>query len=118
MLDEEETATLAKNVLADDNAAVLMATSGARGNMDNLAMMAGSIGQPRFVVSALSVDIKTVSCRTSVVMLAVQKRRASYLHLSSVALNLQNSSCYLYLEENLWSIPLSELRSPDTCNVG
>jgi DNA-directed RNA polymerase beta' subunit len=49
ILDRCKSATseVAKNVLEDDNAAVLMATSGARGNMDNLAMMAGSIGQPK-----------------------------------------------------------------------
>ena len=33
--------------LAADNAAVMMAVSGARGSMDNLSMMAGSIGQTR-----------------------------------------------------------------------
>jgi DNA-directed RNA polymerase subunit A' len=38
---------LAKDHLADDNPAVMMAVSGARGSMDNLAMMAGSIGQPK-----------------------------------------------------------------------
>ena len=42
-----ETGNVAKAQLGDDNAAVLMATSGARGSMDNLAMMAGSIGQPK-----------------------------------------------------------------------
>ena len=42
-----ETGTLAKDHLADDNPAVMMAVSGARGSMDNLAMMAGSIGQPK-----------------------------------------------------------------------
>ena len=38
---------LRREYLGEDNAAVLMATSGARGSMDNLAMMAGSIGQPK-----------------------------------------------------------------------
>ena len=38
---------MAKDHLADDNPAVMMAVSGARGSMDNLAMMAGSIGQPK-----------------------------------------------------------------------
>ena len=42
-----ETGNDAKAQLGDDNSAVLMATSGARGSMDNLAMMAGSIGQPK-----------------------------------------------------------------------
>ncbi|MDP7328817.1 MAG: hypothetical protein QF612_03120 [Candidatus Thalassarchaeaceae archaeon] len=42
-----ETGTVAKDHLADDNPAVMMAVSGARGSMDNLAMMAGSIGQPK-----------------------------------------------------------------------
>jgi len=42
-----ETGNVAKKELGDDNSAVLMATSGARGSMDNLAMMAGSIGQPK-----------------------------------------------------------------------
>ena len=42
-----ETGNVAKALLGDDNSAVLMATSGARGSMDNLAMMAGSIGQPK-----------------------------------------------------------------------
>jgi len=42
-----ETGNVAKAQLGDDNSAVLMATSGARGSMDNLAMMAGSIGQPK-----------------------------------------------------------------------
>ena len=44
---KSSTSNVAKDYLGDDNAAVLMATSGARGNMDNLAMMAGSIGQPK-----------------------------------------------------------------------
>jgi len=44
---KEETGTVAKDHLADDNPAVMMAVSGARGSMDNLAMMAGSIGQPK-----------------------------------------------------------------------
>ena len=49
ILDEckAETGTVAKNHLSDDNPAVMMAVSGARGSMDNLAMMAGSIGQPK-----------------------------------------------------------------------
>ena len=38
---------VAKRYLGETNAAVVMATSGARGSMDNLAMMAGSIGQPK-----------------------------------------------------------------------
>ena len=42
-----ETGNVAKSELEDLNSAVLMATSGARGSMDNLAMMAGSIGQPK-----------------------------------------------------------------------
>jgi DNA-directed RNA polymerase subunit A' len=42
-----ESGNVAKEFLGDDNSAVLMATSGARGSMDNLAMMAGSIGQPK-----------------------------------------------------------------------
>jgi len=42
-----ETGTVAKEHLADNNPAVMMAVSGARGSMDNLAMMAGSIGQPK-----------------------------------------------------------------------
>ncbi len=49
LLDEgkSETGNVAKSLLGEDNSAVLMATSGARGSMDNLAMMAGSIGQPK-----------------------------------------------------------------------
>ena len=49
ILDEgkSETGNVAKSLLGEDNSAVLMATSGARGSMDNLAMMAGSIGQPK-----------------------------------------------------------------------
>ena len=42
-----ETGNVAKAHLGEDNSAVMMATSGARGSMDNLAMMAGSIGQPK-----------------------------------------------------------------------
>jgi DNA-directed RNA polymerase subunit A' len=42
-----ESGKVAKEFLGDDNSAVLMAVSGARGSMDNLAMMAGSIGQPK-----------------------------------------------------------------------
>ena len=42
-----ETGTVAKEHLAANNPAVMMAVSGARGSMDNLAMMAGSIGQPK-----------------------------------------------------------------------
>ncbi|GIT11365.1 MAG: hypothetical protein CM1200mP32_08580 [Methanobacteriota archaeon] len=38
---------VAKEHLGSDNPAVMMAVSGARGSMDNLAMMAGSIGQPK-----------------------------------------------------------------------
>jgi len=49
ILDEgkAQTGNVAKEHLGQDNSAVLMATSGARGSMDNLAMMAGSIGQPK-----------------------------------------------------------------------
>ena len=49
ILDEAKTESgnIAKSYLGSDNAAVMMATSGARGSMDNLAMMAGSIGQPK-----------------------------------------------------------------------
>jgi DNA-directed RNA polymerase subunit A' len=49
ILDEgkSETGNVAKSLLGGGNSAVLMATSGARGSMDNLAMMAGSIGQPK-----------------------------------------------------------------------
>ena len=49
ILDEAKTESgnVAKSFLGSDNAAVMMATSGARGSMDNLAMMAGSIGQPK-----------------------------------------------------------------------
>jgi DNA-directed RNA polymerase subunit A' len=49
ILDEgkAETGNVAKAHLGEGNSAVLMATSGARGSMDNLAMMAGSIGQPK-----------------------------------------------------------------------
>jgi len=49
ILDEgkSETGNVAKSLLGENNSAVLMATSGARGSMDNLAMMAGSIGQPK-----------------------------------------------------------------------
>ena len=48
ILDEAKTESgnVAKSFLGSDNA-VMMATSGARGSMDNLAMMAGSIGQPK-----------------------------------------------------------------------
>jgi DNA-directed RNA polymerase beta' subunit len=42
-----ESGEVAKMALSDDNPAVMMAVSGARGSMDNLAMMAGSIGQPK-----------------------------------------------------------------------
>ncbi len=42
-----EAGNVAKQFLTDDNPAVMMAVSGARGSMDNLAMMAGSIGQPK-----------------------------------------------------------------------
>ena len=42
-----QTGEIAKEHLAKDNAAVMMAVSGARGSMDNLSMMAGSIGQTR-----------------------------------------------------------------------
>jgi DNA-directed RNA polymerase beta' subunit len=49
ILDRCKSATgdVAKSHLDEDNAAVAMAVSGARGSMDNLAMMAGSIGQPK-----------------------------------------------------------------------
>jgi len=49
ILDESRSKTgeIAREHLADDNAAVMMAVSGARGSMDNLSMMAGSIGQTR-----------------------------------------------------------------------
>ncbi len=42
-----ESGEVAKDHLGSDNPAVMMAVSGARGSMDNLAMMAGSIGQPK-----------------------------------------------------------------------
>jgi len=44
---KSESGNVAKSYLGEDNSAVIMATSGARGSMDNLAMMAGSIGQPK-----------------------------------------------------------------------
>ena len=49
ILDQSRSRTgeIAKDHLASDNAAVMMAVSGARGSMDNLSMMAGSIGQTR-----------------------------------------------------------------------
>jgi DNA-directed RNA polymerase beta' subunit len=49
ILDQSRSRTgeIAKEHLASDNAAVMMAVSGARGSMDNLSMMAGSIGQTR-----------------------------------------------------------------------
>ena len=49
ILDKSRSRTgeIAKEHLAADNAAVMMAVSGARGSMDNLSMMAGSIGQTR-----------------------------------------------------------------------
>ena len=49
ILDEAKTESgnVAKSFLGSDNVTVMMATSGARGSMDNLAMMAGSIGQPK-----------------------------------------------------------------------
>jgi DNA-directed RNA polymerase subunit A' len=49
ILDKSRSRTgeIAKEHLASDNAAVMMAVSGARGSMDNLSMMAGSIGQTR-----------------------------------------------------------------------
>ncbi len=49
ILDQSRSKTgeIAKEHLASDNAAVMMAVSGARGSMDNLSMMAGSIGQTR-----------------------------------------------------------------------
>jgi DNA-directed RNA polymerase beta' subunit len=49
ILDESRSKTgeVAREHLASDNAAVMMAVSGARGSMDNLSMMAGSIGQTR-----------------------------------------------------------------------
>ena len=37
------------NIRGSTNAAVSMAISGARGSMDNLTMMAGSIGQVKYV---------------------------------------------------------------------
>ena len=60
-----ETGNVAKALLGDDNSAVLMATSGARGSMDNLAMMAGSIGQPKVRVRGSREDTKTASFPTS-----------------------------------------------------
>jgi DNA-directed RNA polymerase subunit A' len=49
ILDQSRSRTgeIAREHLASDNAAVMMAVSGARGSMDNLSMMAGSIGQTR-----------------------------------------------------------------------
>ena len=49
ILDQGKSRTggIAKDYLGSTNSAVIMATSGARGSMDNLAMMAGSVGQAR-----------------------------------------------------------------------
>jgi len=49
ILDRTKSVTgeVAKRYLGEDNSAVIMATSGARGSMDNLSMMAGSIGQAK-----------------------------------------------------------------------
>jgi len=49
ILDRTKSAAgdIAKESLGEENSAVLMATSGARGSMDNLTMMAGSIGQAK-----------------------------------------------------------------------
>ena len=59
-----ESGEVAKNNLGDDNPAVMMAVSGARGSMDNLAMMAGPIGQPQASIT-LSTCLKSAPSRTN-----------------------------------------------------
>ena len=67
------------------NAAVSMALSGARGSMDNLTMMAGSIGQAKVRGSAWSEATTTVSCLTSSGVTEVRDSEDSSNPRSSVA---------------------------------
>ena len=74
-----------------------MATSGARGSMDNLAMMAGSIGQPkvrgkrRKRVPRQSIGTLPKKCKGS------SRERIRRLFFKR-ALSRQNSSCFLFLD--------------------
>jgi hypothetical protein len=56
-----------------------MATSGARGSMDNLAMMAGSIGQPKVRGKDWKGDTKKECSHTSREVSKVLKRKDLYL---------------------------------------
>ena len=65
------------------NSAVNMAISGARGSMDNLTMMAASIGQAKVRGKRLEEDTKIEYSLISLEVLEVLKRKVSYhLHLN------------------------------------
>ena len=97
-----ETGNVAKAQLGDDNSAVLMATSGARGSMDNLAMMAGSIGQPKVRGKRLERGYQDRVLSHFPGRSRDQRRRVSFLRHSSEASNQPNSSCFQFPAGNHW----------------
>ena len=83
----------------NSNAAVGMAISGARGSMDNLTMMAGSIGQAKVRGARLERGYhQRVLPHFKRGGLGATEEGFILLH-SSVVLNQQSSLCYQYLEE-------------------
>ena len=99
----------------NSNAAVGMAISGARGSMDNLTMMAGSIGQAKVRGARLERGYhqRVLPHFKRGGLGATEKD--SFPPRSSVVLSQQSSSCYQFLEENHWSIQRFVQVSPDTC---
>ena len=63
--------------------------------MDNLAMMAGSIGQPKVRGKRLERAIKTESFLTSPGRLRDQRRRFRFFVIQADS-NQPNSSCFLF----------------------
>ena len=122
MLDEGKQAAgdVAKNELnqsGSTNAAVNMAISGARGSMDNLNMMAGSIGQAKVRGKRLERGYNERVLLTSSEVVEERKTVDSSPVHSSVVLNQRSSLCSPFLVVSPLSILLFVRPSPDTCNA-
>ena len=121
MLDEGKQAAgdVAKDELnqsGSTNAAVNMAISGARGSMDNLNMMASSIGQAKVRGKRLERRYDDRVLLTSSEVAVVLKTEVSFRVRSSVDLNQRSSSCSLYQDVSPLSILLCVHPNLDTCS--
>ena len=94
------------NQNGNSNAAVGMAISGARGSMDNLTMMAGSIGQAKVRGARLERGYHQRYYLTSEEEASVLQKKDSSLHLSREVSSQLNSLCFQFQEENHLLIPL------------